>query len=113
MWTMEARLAAYEERITKMAEDMEAVQRENTKLRRRFAESNDTALSTHSEREDNEEQDNFEVNRERREKKGIHDELKELAEKCGEMEKKNGGPSSFLYSERIMVVPFQPKFKVL
>lgn len=79
--TMEVQSAAYEKRIAKMAEDMEAMQRENAELQQRIIGSNNTTSSAHSEHEDNEAPNNSEMNKEQRREKGILDKLKELAKK--------------------------------
>lgn len=89
---MEARVAAiaYKERIVRMAMEMEAAWRENSELRWRFAELNNTSLSAYNENNDNRIQNNSEANGDQREERAMQDKLRELVEKYNKMEKKIG-----------------------
>lgn len=73
--SVEARLAAAEEKLKQALEAMEAQQKENDSLRRKNAESSNTTVLAHSEQGEGEEPSNVESSLGWTEKEKMHDEL--------------------------------------
>lgn len=107
-----------EERLRRITLEMESLQHEIEALRQRSAEND--ALS-HNERNEAKSQNACRLNFNDEEKRKMHQDLRNLMDKY-EMAKRIGTSSSIdhllnntdlPYNAEIMMVPFQPKFKVL
>lgn len=91
---MEAQIVEMEEKLKKVMTTMESHRRENEDLKHRNAKLSEPMTLSQGEQPKREAQSAGGMNRDELEKKRLHDELRNLVDKYGNMAKKMGGSSS-------------------